>query len=134
MKEIVVIFVILASSVAMNRFGSPSAVERDAVLWQRRARAEQEQITREMLTVRDNINNRLEEMDDDNRTGRDLEALKTRLENENRDLQNYAIEATELTRDSWKDAKGRAETQVTQVKLEFQRVQKRMEKALSSND
>jgi hypothetical protein len=88
MKEIVIIFVILASSVALNRLGSPSAAEREAVLWQRRARAEQDQITREMLTVRNNINNQLKVIDDDNSTERDLEALKTRLENENRDPVN----------------------------------------------
>jgi hypothetical protein len=139
MKELILILVVLTSTTAMNRFGSPSPREMNAARWHRQARAEREQMTRELLTMRNDINDRLEmmEQEDGGRTNaheQRLENLRARLESENRDLQHYAVEANELGHDSWLDVKGRAKRQITQVKRELLRVQKGVENAISSNE
>jgi len=138
MKELVLVLMILASSVALNRFGFPSEMERDAAQLHRRTQEEQEQLTREILAMRNDINHQLEVMErqvnNGTKTGQDLESLKARLEKENRDLQYLTNDTKRLTRDAWDDAKVRVEKQIIQLKLEYLHVQTRMEKMMSGID
>jgi molecular chaperone GrpE (heat shock protein) len=139
MKELVLILVVLISTAALGRFGYPSATEMDAAQWQRQARAEREQMTKELLTMRNDINDRLKTIEQGggermNAHGQHLASLLTRLENENRDLQHYATDAKELTHDSWAGVRGHAKMQISQVKFELLSVQGGMERAISSND
>lgn len=123
--------IVLGGSVSLRYLNAPTENEKLASQWQRQVMKEKDQMTRDMLVMRDNITQRLRESN--GMESGDLTVLRRNLEIEHRKLKHSALEYTAgKSNDTWGSIRERTLQNMRGVQSELSRFQGKAEKVAIS--